>query len=84
METTLLHQLNPNDLRAMIREEIKDHLKPAPEVKLIPKNKAAKRLRKTVQTLDSWHKAGILKKKHVGGRVYYAEDDILRLEYKNK
>ena len=82
MESTLLHQVNPGDLRDIVREEIKEHLKPAPEAKLIPKNKAAKRLRKTVQTLDSWHKAGILKKKYLGGRVFYLESDIQRLEVK--
>lgn len=64
----------------MIREEIKEHLKPPQEKKLIPKNKAAKRLHKTVQTLDSWHRAKILTKKYIGGRVFYDEQDILRLE----
>jgi hypothetical protein len=82
MESTLLHEVNPADLRAIIREEIRDHLKPTPEVKLIPKNKAAKLLKKTVQTLDTWHKAGILKKKYLGGRVFYLESDIQRLEVK--
>lgn len=82
MESTILHQVSPGDLRAMIREEIEEHLKPPEELKLIPKVKAAKRLRKTVQTLDSWHKANILRKKFIGGRVYYLESDIERLEVK--
>lgn len=80
MESTILHQVSPGDLRAMIREEITEHLKPPKEVNLIPKIKASKRLGKTVQTLDSWHKAGILKKKFIGGRVFYVETDIQRLE----
>ncbi len=79
MESTLLHQVNPGDLRTMIREEIIAHLTPPPEKKYIPKKKAAQRLNKTVQTLDAWHREGILKKKHIGGRVYYNEADIERL-----
>ncbi len=80
MESTILHQVNPGDLRAIIREEIKEHLKPQAEKKYIPKTRAAKRLNKTVQTLDSWNRAGILKKKYIGGRVFYLEADIIRLE----
>ena len=80
MESTILHNLNPGDFRTIIREEIKEHLTPKEEIKYTPKNQAAKRLKKTVQTLDSWHRAGILKKKYLGGRVFYLESDIKRLE----
>lgn len=80
MKSTILHDVSPDDLRAIIREEIREHLKPQLEKKYVPKNSAAKRLQKTVQTLDAWHRAGILKKKYIGGRVYYYEDDISRLE----
>ena len=83
-ESTILHQVGPGDLRAMIREEIQEHLKPPEEKKLIPKNIAAKRLKKTVQTLDAWHRAGILKKKYIAGRVFYDEKNIIRLESSNK
>ena len=80
MESTILHQVSPGDLRTIIREEIQEHLKPKPEKKYIPKNNASKRLNKTVQTLDAWHRVGILKKKYIGGRVFYEEQDIIRLE----
>ena len=79
-ESTILHQVSPGALRAMIREEIKEHLKPKVDKKFIPKNSAARRLNKTVQTLDAWHRAGILKKKYIGGRVFYDEQDVIRLE----
>jgi hypothetical protein len=82
MESTILHQVNPGDLRTMIREEISEHLKPPPAINLVPKTRASKRLGKTVQTLDAWHRAGILKKKYLGGRVFYLESDIERLEIK--
>ena len=82
MESTLLHRVNPGELRKIIREEIVDHLKPAQENKYISKKKAAQLLNRTVQTLDAWHKAGILKKKYIGGRVYYLESDIDRFETK--
>jgi uncharacterized Fe-S cluster-containing radical SAM superfamily enzyme len=80
MESTILHQISPGDLREMIREEIRENLKPPAEKKYIPKKKAAARLKRTVQTLDSWHRAGILKKHYIGGRVFYLEADIERLE----
>ena len=80
MESTLLHQVSPGGLRTIIREEIQEHLKPLPEPKLIPKNNASKRLGKTVQTLDAWHRAGILRKKYIGGRVFYLDSDIQLLE----
>ncbi len=83
-ESTILHQVGPGDLRTMISEVIQEHIKPPEEKKLIPKNKAAKRLKRTVQTLDSWHRAGLLKKKYIGGRVFYNEQDIIRLESSNK
>lgn len=82
MESTILHQVSPGTLRKMIREEIKEHLKLPAEKKYIPKKKAAQRLNRTVQTLDAWHKAGILKKKYIGGRVFYLESDIEKLEIK--
>lgn len=80
MASTILHQVSPDELRTIIREVIKEQIKPKEEIRYIPKNKAAKRLNKTVQTLDAWNKAGILKKKYIGGRVYYDEQDIIRLE----
>jgi hypothetical protein len=82
MESTLLHQVSPTSLRQIIREEIKEHLKPPVEKKYIPKQIAAKRLGRTVQTLDAWNRAGILTKKFIGGRVFYLEADIERLESK--
>lgn len=81
-ESTILHQISPGLLREMIREEIKEHLKPPVEKKFIPKKKAALRLKRTVQTLDAWHRANILKKKFIGGRVFYLESDIEKLEIK--
>ncbi len=80
MASTILHGVNPEQLQKIIETAIDKKLKPPPEAKLIPKNKAAKRLHKTVQTLDAWHRAKILTKKYIGGRVFYAEQDIFRLE----
>jgi hypothetical protein len=84
METTLLHQLSPGDLRKIIREEINESLKPKKEKKYLSKKKASQLLGKTVQTLDAWHKAGILRKKHIGGRVFYDSDSVELLISKTK
>ena len=82
MNSTILHQVSPEQLQEMIELAIEKKLKPPQEKKYIPKNKAAQRLNRTVQTLDSWHRAGILKKKYIGGRVFYLESDIERIESK--
>ena len=82
MNSTILHQVSPDQLQKMIEAAIDKKLQPPPEKKYIPKKKAAQRLNRTVQTLDSWHRAGILKKKFIGGRVYYLESDIERIESK--
>jgi len=81
MKNTILHQIGPEDLREIIGQEIKKHLSTKQEKIYIPKLITAKRLKRTTQTLDAWHRAGILKKKYIGGRVYYNEEDIIRLEY---
>ena len=74
--STILHGLKPDDLRLIIEKAIENKLKPKPETRYIPKMSAAKRLNRTVQTLDSWHRAGILKKIYIGGRVFYKEEDL--------
>ncbi len=76
MESTLIHGLKPNDIQLMIEKAIENKLKPKPEIRYIPKLAAAKRLKRTVQTLDSWHRAGKLKKVYLGGRVFYKEEDL--------
>jgi hypothetical protein len=40
----------------------------------------AKRLDRNVSTLWRWARKGHLTPVHVGGRVMYAEDDIIRIE----
>lgn len=82
MNSTILFQVTPDQLQEMIEAAIDKKLQPPLEKKFIPKNIASQRLKRTVQTLDSWHKAGILKKKYIGGRVYYLESDIERIESK--
>lgn len=82
MNSTILFQVTPDQLQEMIETAIDKKLQAPPEKKFIPKKVASQRLKRTVQTLDSWHKAGILKKKYIGGRVYYLESDIERIESK--
>jgi len=82
MDSTILFQVTPEQLRELIEEAIEKKLKPPKEKKYIPKKIAAQRLNRTVQTLDSWNRAGILRKKYIGGRVFYLESDIERIESK--
>lgn len=84
MESTILYGVKPNDLKEMIEKAIENKFKPKPEKRYIPKKKAAQRLGKTVQTLDTWHREGILRKKYIGGRVFYVESDIERMEPNTK
>ena len=79
-KSRIVYEISPLELRTIFHEVIQEHFKPPKEKKLIPKNIAAKRLKKTVQTLDAWHRAGILKKKYIGGRVFYDEKSIISFE----
>ena len=82
MNSTILFQITPEQLQEMIERAIEKKLKPPPEKKFIPKKIVAQRLNRTVQTLDAWHKAGILRKKYIGGRVFYLESDVEKIECK--
>ena len=84
MESTILYGVKPDDLQEMIEKAIDNKIKPKPEKRFIPKKKAAQRLGKTVQTLDAWHRAGILRKKYIGGRVFYVESEIEKIELNKK
>ena len=54
-----------------------DSIRKKPPV-LIPRKKAASDyLRCSLPTLDAYGKFGILHPKHVGGRVYYEEEELL-------
>jgi len=80
MESTIIHGLTPGEIERLIERAVDKRLKLPKETKFIPKLITAKRLNKTVQTLDAWHQAGKLRKVYIGGRVFYKEDDIKLLE----
>jgi hypothetical protein len=45
-------------------------------IEYVPLNQALKTLGISRNTADNWHKSGILKKKYVGGKVFYSLIDI--------
>ena len=44
---------------------------------LVRRKEAARMLGVSLPTLDAYGKAGILHPRHVGGRVFYVEDELL-------
>lgn len=58
-------------------KEFYDNIRSKPPV-LIPRKKAASDyLRCSLPTLDAYGKYGILHPRRVGGRIFYAEDELL-------
>ena len=57
-------------------------------IKYVPLKEALKILNIQRKTTDNWHKSGILKKKYVGGKVFYSLSDIEKvlegIEYTKK
>lgn len=49
---------------------------------MVRRKDAAKMLGVSLPTLDLYGKVGILHPKHLGGRVYYIEDEILKFKQK--
>ena len=45
-------------------------------IKYVPLKEALKILNIQRKTADNWHKSGILKKKYIGGKVFYSLSDI--------
>ena len=45
-------------------------------IEYVPLNQALKTLGISRKTADNWHKSGVLKKKYVGGKVFYSINDI--------
>ncbi|RLD60050.1 MAG: hypothetical protein DRJ05_05370 [Bacteroidetes bacterium] len=76
MNSTILHGISPTQLQEIIELAIERKLKTPTEKHYISKRKAAQLLNRTVQTLDAWHRAGILRKKHIGGRVFYDANQV--------
>ena len=71
------------DIEAMVNRAIDSRIKEfyesirsKPPV-LIKRKEAAKILGVSLPTLDAYGKFGILHPKHVGGRVFYQEDELL-------
>ena len=52
-----------------------DSVREKPKV-LVRRIDAAKRLHVSLPTLDAYAKAGILRARHIGGRVFFLEDDL--------
>ena len=79
--SVLIQNVKPDEfcemIRVTVREEIERHLsKPAETKKLYTRQEAAKRLRISLPTLNSYTKKGILTGVRFGYRVLYREEDL--------
>ncbi|MXO06168.1 AlpA family transcriptional regulator [Flavobacterium sp. HBTb2-11-1] len=88
-KTSLLVQLNVNDLQQLIQEAVKNELenlknliKPISkdsenESNIISREEVSKLLKISYCSLYHWNKKGILKAKKIGSRVYYLKSDVM-------
>ena len=59
-----------------------DSIRQKPPV-LIPRQKVAQMLGLSLPTIDKYGRFGILHPRHVGGRVFYEEDEIEKFKQNN-
>ncbi|GEM_PF-868140 len=78
----LIQNATLDDIEAMVNKAVErrmaefyDRVRSKPPV-LIKRKDAAKMLGISLPTLDMYAKAGILHQRHIGGRVYYEEEEI--------
>lgn len=84
----LLQGCTVKDIEAMIdrcirnrMKEFAESLKEKPPV-MVKRKDAARRLGISLPTIDKYAQHGILHPKHIGGRVYYEEDELKKIRTK--
>ena len=82
----LIQNATLDDIEAMVNKAVErrmaefyDRVRSKPPV-LIKRKDAAKMLGISLPTLDMYGKAGILHQRHIGGRVYYEEEELLSVK----
>ena len=80
---TLINFMSPRDVEALVQRVIRQEMQKFYEGiqpkadPLVKRADAAKMLGVSLPTLDNYAKHGLLHAKHVGGRVYFLESEIL-------
>lgn len=76
------------DIEAMVSRAVEkrmsefyERVKAKPPV-LVRRKDAARMIGRSLPTIDAYAKAGILHARHIGGCVYYEEDELLALNGK--
>lgn len=78
MKTTVLIEITPDDLRAMIQEEVlkaKDVLTPD---RLLSRSQVAALIGKSVRAVERMEAKGIIRPIIICGQVRYSESEILK------
>ena len=88
--SVLIHCCTLQDIERMINRAVDARMKAfyasikeKPPV-YIKRHEAARRLLVSLPTLDAYGKHGILHPKHMGGRVYYEEAEIIKYQQAKK
>jgi hypothetical protein len=83
MKTTILHEIDRNDLKNIVGEVLDEKLKfltepktSAGQISYLNRFEVKERLRISLPTLNNWSKQGILQSYRIGNRVLYREDEI--------
>lgn len=75
-------KITREELRKMIIEGVKNHLKecsrgiPSPKDPYLTREDVSSLFGVSVKTIDTWSKSGHLKKKRIGGKIYFLRSEI--------
>lgn len=83
METTMLHGVNPDQLKELISSSVKNEIEvlkkefqPKEPEQLLTREETMQMLKISSFCLHNWMNKGILKKYKVGNRTYFKRSDI--------
>ena len=87
--SVLVHSATLADIEAIVNKAIDarmkafyDTIREKPPT-MVKRKEAARMLGVSLPTLDAYGRAGILHPRHVGGRVFYSEDELLSYGIRN-
>lgn len=78
MNTTTVIQLSPDELRAIVREEVAAINRNDNTPKYYTRKETCERLHISLSTLDQYDTLGLIKSGKIGTRKLYSEEEIQR------
>ena len=76
MESIIVNNLNAEDLRSMIAEEVAKAMERKPAPRMLTREEVAEMAHVTLATVHNWMNKGILEPSKIGRRTLFNEDDL--------